>query len=66
MDWTASRLSEAAEISLSHASMILSGGRNPSLQVAFRIYDTTGLQFGLLKGLDKATVESIREQRAAA
>lgn len=45
----------------------MSGERKPSLTVAFAIYDTTGLQFGILTGLDSATIERIRaEQRAAA
>lgn len=64
---TPTELSEAAGISLSHATKIMSGERKPSLTVAFAIYDTTGLQFGILTGLDSATIERIRaEQRAAA
>ena len=64
---TPTELSEAAGISLSHATKILGGDRKPSPAVAFAIYDTTGLQFGILKGLDRATIERIRDaQRQAA
>jgi hypothetical protein len=38
----------------------LSGQRTPSLSKAFQIYDATGLQFGILKGLPKKTVEQLR------
>jgi transcriptional regulator with XRE-family HTH domain len=60
MDWNATRLSEAAGISFSHARKILSGDRNPSLAVAFTIYDTTGLKFGILSGLDEAAIDQLR------
>ena len=60
MDLGATKLSELAGISLGHASMILSGDRQPSLAVALRIYDATELQFGILKGLPKETVEQLR------
>jgi transcriptional regulator with XRE-family HTH domain len=59
---TPTGLSDAAGISVSYASMILSGRRQPPLSTALSIYDKTGLQFGPLKG---ATTEDIAEMREA-
>jgi transcriptional regulator with XRE-family HTH domain len=58
-------LAEKASISESYATQILDGSRTPSLAVAFQIYDGTGLQFGLLNGLDADTVEKLRPKAAA-
>lgn len=57
-------LSDVAGISQSHASMILGGTREPSLSVALRIYDATGKQFGILKGLSPDTIADLRRQAA--
>ena len=65
MDWTPSKLSEAAAISPSYASMILSGDRKPPLGTALKIYDKTGLQFGLLEGLTPAEIEPLLRKAAA-
>ena len=59
---TPTELSSAAGISVSYASMILSGGRQPSLSRALSIYDKTGLKFGLLKGAHPETIEQMRKQ----
>lgn len=59
---TPTELSGAAGISVSYASMILSGGRQPSLSRALSIYDKTGLQFGLLKGASQETIEEMRKR----
>ena len=61
---TTSDLRDAANISQSHAHMILSGDRQPSLAVALKIYDATGQQFGILKGLSPDTIAEIRKQAA--
>jgi hypothetical protein len=58
---TPTELSNAAAISVSYASMILSGDRKPSLGRALSIYDNTGLQFGALKGKSPDEVEALRE-----
>lgn len=58
---TPTELSEKSGISLGYASMLLSGERKTcSLAIALKIYDATGLQFGILKGLDPETVETLR------
>ncbi len=45
--------------------MLLSGDRQScSLGKALQIFDRTGLQFGVLKGLDKSAIEQIRRQAA--
>lgn len=45
--------------------MLLSGERaSCSLTMAFQIYDKTGLQFGLLKGLTSDEIEPLRRQAA--
>ena len=51
---------EAAGISRTHAYDILAGREQPSLRLAFQLYDETGEQFGLLKGLPAETVEQLR------
>jgi transcriptional regulator with XRE-family HTH domain len=53
-------LAEKAGISESFATQVLSGERGASLTMAFKIYDATGLQFGILKGLPKDTIEHLR------
>ena len=58
---TPTELSDAAGISVSYASMILSGGRQPSLSRALSIYDKTGLLFGGLKGLTAEEIQRVRE-----
>lgn len=58
-------LAERAGISASYATQVLDGSRTPSLQKAFQIYDATGLQFGLLKGLPAETIEQLRPKAAA-
>lgn len=57
---TPTELADAAGISVPYASQVLSGERGASLNMAFKIYDATGLQFGILKGLPKETVEQLR------
>jgi hypothetical protein len=58
---TPTELADAASISVSYASMILSGGRQPSLSRAVSIYDKTGLLFGPLKGKTEAEIEGVRD-----
>lgn len=58
---TPTELSSATGISVSYASMILSGDRKPSLSRALSIYDKTGLLFGPLTGKTKDEIEGARE-----
>jgi transcriptional regulator with XRE-family HTH domain len=53
-------LAERAQISESYATQLLSGSRGASLVVALKVYDATGLQFGLLKDLPQETIEQLR------
>ena len=53
-------LAARAKISESYATQVLSGERGASLAMAFKIYDATGLQFGLLKDLPAETIEHLR------
>jgi transcriptional regulator with XRE-family HTH domain len=65
MELTPKALSDAGGISQSYASMILSGDRTPSLEIALRIYDQTGQQFGILKGLSDSAIDELRGRAAA-
>jgi hypothetical protein len=58
---TPTELSDAAAISVSYASMILSGDRIPPLGRALSIYDKTGLPFGPLKGKSPEEIEAMRD-----
>jgi transcriptional regulator with XRE-family HTH domain len=58
-------LADKAAISQSFATQILDGSRSPSLAIALRIYDATGLQFGILAGVNKETIEDLRPKAAA-
>jgi transcriptional regulator with XRE-family HTH domain len=60
MEISYKELSERAGISLSYAAQLLNGERGASLGTALKIYDRTGLQFGLLKDLPKETIEQLR------
>lgn len=53
-------LADKAGISLPYAAQLLNGERGASLAMAFKIYDATGLQFGILKGLPTETIEHLR------
>lgn len=65
MQFTPSELADKAGISIGYASMLLSGTRKTlSLAMALQIYDRTGLQFGVLDGLSKETIDDLRKQAA--
>ena len=65
MEISYKELAEKASISESYATQILDGSRTPSLVMAFQIYDATGLQFGILKGLSEPTIAELRPKAAA-
>ena len=60
MTTSPTELASAAGISLSFASMLLSGERQPSLRNALKIYDSTGLKLGILEGQPETVIESLR------
>lgn len=66
---TPTELAQATGISVPYASQLLSDDmlkrRQPSLQMALRIYDKTGLQLGFLRGLSKEEIEPLRRKAAA-
>jgi hypothetical protein len=64
MEISYKELSEKAAISPSFAAQLLNGKRGASLPVALDIYDRTGLQFGVLKGLSAETIADLRKQAA--
>lgn len=54
-------LARKAGINRSYAWQLLNDDtRKPSPEMALRIYETTGLQLGLLDGLDDEAIERIR------
>ncbi len=68
MTLSPTELAERAKISVPYASQLLSGDpaqrREPSLGMALRIYEATGLQFGILKGLTTKQIEPLRKAAA--
>jgi plasmid maintenance system antidote protein VapI len=61
-----SELSRLTGIHRVYAWQLLKGSREPSPEMALRIYDQAGLQLGLLKGLDEAAINRIRANARAA
>ena len=61
-------LAEKAGISLSYATQLLSEDpeqrREPSLGMALKIYERTGEQFGILKGMNPEHIEALRKAAA--
>ena len=57
-------LAAKAGISQSYAHQIVNGVRKPPLQLALRIYDATGRQFGALTGLTKREIDAARKVAA--
>lgn len=55
---------EAAGISRGHAYDIIAGRQHPSIKLALQLYDETGEQFGLLKGLPTEAIERVRANAA--
>lgn len=49
-----------AGISQSYASEIAAGKKQPSLSIALRIYDATGLQYGPLAGRGVGEINTLR------
>jgi plasmid maintenance system antidote protein VapI len=58
---TPTELAKAAGISVPYASQILSGARPASLDIALRIFDSTGVQVGPLANLSKGEIKTARK-----
>lgn len=66
MEISPTELADRAGISVPYASQLLSGRRKTlSLEMAVKIYDATGLQFGLLAGMTPEEIEPLRRKVAA-
>ena len=59
-------IANAGGITPAFARMLIAGTRRPSLGVALKIYDATGMQFGPLAGLDRRSIDVARKMDAAA
>ena len=57
-------LAEAGGVTPAFARMVLAGTRQPSLAVALRIYDATGLKLGPLAKLDTPSIAVARKLAA--
>ena len=58
-------LAKQLEVSVPYASQLLSGTRVPSMQLAVRILDKTGLKLGPLKDATPAQIRTVRQMVAA-
>lgn len=62
---TYTELAERARISRAYACQLLNGEKSsPSLEVALRVYDASGLQLGLLKDLKADEIQVLRKAAA--
>lgn len=57
-------IAQAGGVTPAFARMLLAGTRKPSLPVALRIYDVTGVQLGPLAGLDRRAIDVARQMAA--
>lgn len=69
MMFSPKELADRAGISVPYASQLLSDDmlrrREPSLRMALKIYETTGLQLGFLTGLTPEEIEPLQRKIAA-
>jgi transcriptional regulator with XRE-family HTH domain len=61
---TPAELSRRTGVHRVYAWQLLNGKRSPSLELALQIYDATGLQLGLLKGLKADEIPTMRKAAA--
>lgn len=59
-------IAEAGGVTAAYARMLIAGTRKPSLSLAIKIYDATGVQFGPLAGLDRRSIDVARMMDQAA
>ena len=65
MAYSPPELARKTGINRVYAWQLLNGNRSPSLELALRIYDETGLQLGMLKGLKADDIQVLRRAAAA-
>jgi transcriptional regulator with XRE-family HTH domain len=53
-------LAKAGGVTPAFIRMVMAGKRRPSLTVALRIYDATGVQLGQLAGLTRSQIDVAR------
>lgn len=63
---TPTKLSEAAGISVPYASQIIRGEREPSPDIAVRIFRTIGIKFPPIAHLDNAEIDAVEKMLRAA
>jgi transcriptional regulator with XRE-family HTH domain len=64
MATTSTELVQRLGISRVYAWQLLKGKRQPSLELALRIYGATGVQLGLLAGLTPDEIDVMRKAAA--
>lgn len=57
-------IAEAGGVTPAFVRMMIAGKRKPSLPVALKIYDATGVQFGPLSGLSRSQIDVARQMAA--
>lgn len=57
-------IAEAGGVTAAYARMMLAGTRKPSLPVALRIYDATGVQLGPIADLSRSQIDVARQMAA--
>lgn len=57
-------IAEAGGVTPAFARMVLAGTRKPSLPVALRIYDATGVQLGPISDLTRSQIDVARRMAA--
>ena len=57
-------IAEAGGVTPAYARMMIAGTRQPSLPLALKIYDATGVQFGPLSGLSRSQIDVARQMAA--
>lgn len=57
-------IAEAGGVTPAYARMMLAGTRKPSLPVALKIYDATGVQLGPISGLTRSQIDVARQMAA--
>lgn len=59
-------IAQAGDVTPAYARMLLAGTRRPSLALALKIYDATGVQFGPIAGLDRRNIDVARQMAGTA
>jgi hypothetical protein len=57
-------IAEAGGVTAAYARMMIAGTRKPSLPLALKIYDATGVQLGPISGLSRSQIDVARQMAA--